>query len=351
MKSLHAHLLVPLVFFAALTGCDKEAEVSTSPAEPITDAPSPPKAEEPAAKEDAPTAQETPAQTTSVDAPAEESFMTGTPPVDIGAFGSAEPHEQADMHQRGIIRFTEDDFAHTTQQHWEQFDWTGFEAKRWGRYHVRLTYTMRMSTLPTQFKIAEQRLKKTLIASPDSRKTYLGTIYIPTTGPHPFSLYTSAKGVSSGLEIQEVAFIPAPEGEPVSQDGTSAITLPASSATTWSEMTRYEPNPEKQCLGFWTSADDFAEWEFEVNTPGRYTVTISHGCGGGNEGSEVAILSGDHRLTFTVADTGGFQSWKDLAIGEIAFDEAGTHTLIVDPVNQAKKAVLDVQKVVLTPVN
>ncbi len=272
-------------------------------------------------------------------------------PVDIGFFGSDEPHEREDMPRRGIITFTGDDGKHTTQQHWEQWDWEGFDAKRWGRYHVRITYTMRMSTLPMQFKVAEQRLKKTLKASYEPQKSYLGTVYIPAAGPQPFAMYSAAKGVSSGLEIQEVAFIPAPEGDPVAQDGKSAITLPAASATTWSEMMRYEPKPEKQCLGFWTSEEDFAEWEFEVAHPGKYEVVVTHGCGNGNDGSEVAVLSGEDRLTFKVADTGGFQNWKDVVVGEIAFAEAGTQRLVIDPLTRANKAVLDVRKVVLTPVN
>ena len=349
MKPIFTVAFAPLFLIAALTGCTPEAPTSSGDA-PAADAAPTEVVDgvEEVAKDES---TQTPAVDLKTVTAKPDAFGTEGPPVDIGGFGSEEPHETDDMHQRGIITFTGDDGTHTTQQHWEQFDWTGFEAKRWGRYHIRLTYTMRMSTLPMQFKVAEQRLKKTLIAAPEPRKTYLGTVYIPSTGPHPFSLYTSAKGVSSGIEIQEVAFIPAPEGEPIAQDGGSAITLSASGATTWSEAMRYEPKPEKQCLGYWTSEDDFAEWEFTVETPGRYQVTVSHGCGGGNEGSEVAILSGDHRLTFTVADTGGFQNWKDVAVGEVAFDKAGNHTLILDPVNRANKAVLDVQKVVLTPVN
>lgn len=342
MKVTRLCLLVPAALIGMLSACGKP----TPPAAGTADA------GESAVSPEAPAQDAAPA-TDGLD-PIQQAVQhpeTVSGPVDIGLFGTDEPHERDDMHQRGIIAVTGDEGKHTTQQHWEQWDWAGFEAKRWGRYHVRLTYTMRMSTLPMQFKISEQRLKKTLKAAHLPQKTYLGTVYIPASGPQPFALYTAAKGSSSGLEIQEVAFIPAPEGDPVAQDGKSAITLPASSATTWSETMRYEPKPEKQCLGFWTSEEDFAEWEFEVTHPGKYEVVVTHGCGNGNEGSEVAVLSGDDRLTFKVADTGGFQNWKDVVVGEVAFSDAGTQRLVVDPVTKANKAVLDVQKVVLRPVN
>jgi hypothetical protein len=78
-------------------------------------------------------------------------------------------------------------------------------------------------------------------------------------------------------------------------------------------------------------------------------VTVVHGCGGGNEGSEVAVKLGGQELKFTTQDTGGFQKWKELPIGEIEIAKSGLTRLVIDPVSKAKSAVLDVQKVVLTP--
>jgi hypothetical protein len=55
-------------------------------------------------------------------------------------------------------------------------------------------------------------------------------------------------------------------------------------------------------------------------------------------------------LKFATQDTGGFQKWQDVLAGEIEIKAAGTQRLVIDPVNKLKAAVLDVQKVVLTPV-
>ena len=62
------------------------------------------------------------------------------------------------------------------------------------------------------------------------------------------------------------------------------------------------------------------------------------------------MKQGDQALKFTVKDTGGFQKWSEVEIGEIEIKSAGNHRLVVAPENKTKSAVLDVQKVVLKPV-
>ena len=168
---------------------------------------------------------------------------------------------------------------------------------------------------------------------------------------YPFSIYAAATGAEPGFEIKEVAFVPAPEGPAPVQAADGSIVLEAGSATTWSETMRFEPKSEKNCLGFWTSADDFAEWDFEVTKPGRYKVSVVHGCGTGNEGSEVAVKLGEQELKFTVKDTGGFQKWSEEAVGEVEIKKAGKMRLVIDPLTKTKSAVLDVHKVLLAPVS
>lgn len=275
-------------------------------------------------------------------------------PVDVGDFGSDQPVERPNMPSRGIISFGPKDFVYQTGPHWEQWDWK-FTAKRWGTYNVRLTYTLKHATLPVQLKIGkpgeETRLKETLTGSVTPKKTYLGKIHLAEAGESPFSMYAPPSGANAGFVLMELAFIPAPEGGTISQSEDGSITLHAKDATTWSENMRYEPKPEKNCLGYWTSPDDYAEWEFDVKKPGKYKVAVVHGCGGGNHGSQVAVKSGDQTVKFTVQDTGGFQKWQEVQIGEIEIRAAGMNRLTIDPESKVKSAVLDVQKIVLTPVS
>jgi hypothetical protein len=322
-----------LVLAIALTACDKKPAAAPAPEK------STPKVEvKPVTAEAKP----------SSEAAKPVTEMPFPEAVDIGDFGSAEPVEREDLPTRGIITFGPSDYEHSNQAHWETYLWSKFKAKRWGKYQVRLTYTLRRASLGMQFRIGDLVSKKPLKSSVTPRRMYLGTVHIQNAGDFPFSMITPPAEDGS-FKLLEVALIPAAEGEAITQAADGSVTLLAKDATTWSETMRYEPKPEKNCLGFWTEADDFAEWEFTATKPGKYKVSVSYGCGGGNHGSEVELKQGKQSLKWTTQDTGGFQKWQDVSLGEIEITAAGTQRLVIDPVNKVKSAVLDVQKVVLTP--
>jgi hypothetical protein len=322
-----------LVLAIALTACDKKPAAASAPEK------STPKVEvKPVTEEAKPAAEPT--------KPAAE--MPFPESVDIGEFGSEEPVEREDLPTHGIITFGPSDYEHSNQAHWETYLWSKFKAKRWGKYQVRLTYTLRRASLGMQFRIGDLVSKKPLKSAVTPRRVYLGTVHIQNAGDFPFSMITPPAEDGS-FKLLELALIPTAEGEAITQAADGSVTLLAKDATTWSENMRYEPKPEKNCLGFWTEADDFAEWEFTATKPGKYKVSVSYGCGGGNHGSEVELKQGTQSLKWTTQDTGGFQKWQDVSLGEIEITAAGTQRLVVDPVNKVKSAVLDVQKVVLTP--
>ncbi|MBL9117262.1 MAG: hypothetical protein JNJ83_19805 [Verrucomicrobiaceae bacterium] len=268
---------------------------------------------------------------------------------DLFEFGSGEPLPRQDMPDRGIITLTHKQGIFRPLDHWEQYDWK-FDAKRWGHYELRLNYTLNHAGFTVQFKHGETRLKKKLGGSPVAKEVVVGELFIADAGPQELSLYAPQSSQAMGLAIEGVRLVPTNEGEPlIPQAADGKVVLLAKDATTWSETMRYEPKPEKNCLGYWTSPDDFAEWEFQVTKPGKYKAVVSYGCGGGNHGSEVEVKVGDQSAKFTVEDTGGFQKWKEIEAGIIEIKAEGSHRLIVDPVNKTKSAVLDIQKVVLVP--
>lgn len=321
------------VLAIALTACDKKPAAAPAPEK------STPKVEvKPATAEVKPTAAPT----------KPEAEMPFPDAVDIGDFGSAEPVERQDLPTRGIITFGPSEYEHSNQAHWETYLWSKFKAKRPGKYQVRLTYTLRRASLGMQFRIGDLVSKKPLKSSVTPRRMYLGTVHIQNAGDFPFSMITPPAEDGS-FKLIEVALIPTSEGEAITQAADGSVTLLAKDATTWSEVMRYEPKPEKNCLGFWTEVDDFAEWEFKATKPGKYKVSVSYGCGGGNHGSEVELKQGAQSFKWATQDTGGFQKWQDVSLGEIEITAAGTQRLVIDPVNKVKSAVLDVQKVVLTP--
>lgn len=130
---------------------------------------------------------------------------------------------------------------------------------------------------------------------------------------------------------------------------TGDIRLHAKDARVHAEKMRYEPQPNKNVLGFWTNASDWADWEFDVATAGTYEVEVQQGCGKGSGGAEVSVEIGDRTLKFTVQDTGHFQQMILQTIGQIEL-EAGKQTLAVKPQTKPGAAVMDLRRVVLRPV-
>ncbi|MFZ4767643.1 MAG: DUF5077 domain-containing protein [Roseimicrobium sp.] len=234
--------------------------------------------------------------------------------------------------------------------HWEQYNFP-LKAKRWGRYAVRLTYELKTSTLGVQLKFGAERLKKALTnTNGGTERTYLGELYIPAAGDHFVSLYTPQNVGYVQFYPKSLDFVPVGEGDDVKQNEDGSVALLAKDATTWSENMRYEPKPEKNCLGYWTDPQDFAEWEFTVEKPGKFAVTVHQGCGGGG-GSEVALFLQEQQVKFTVKDTGGFQKWAEVPAGELKIEKPGTYRLAVKPQSKSGKAIMDIQKVVLVPVS
>ncbi|MFO0849819.1 MAG: sulfatase-like hydrolase/transferase [Gemmataceae bacterium] len=143
---------------------------------------------------------------------------------------------------------------------------------------------------------------------------------------------------------------PNPAYHPNPQAADGSVTLHARTAFVHGTQLRYEPLPHKDTLGFWTKADDFATWEFELAKPGPFAVRVLQGCGTGSGGSEVEMAVGDAAVRFTVKETGGFQKFEPREVGTLTIDKPGRHTLTVRARSKPGAAVMDLRQVVLTPV-
>jgi hypothetical protein len=144
------------------------------------------------------------------------------------------------------------------------------------------------------------------------------------------------------LETTSIAVRPAADGR---------IVLHARDAVVHGRTLRYEPQPNKNTVGYWTDPADWVSWQFDVTKPGAYSVTILQGCGKGSGGSTVAFSVDEKQsLSVTVQDTGHFQNFVAREIGQFRFDQPGTYTLSVKPTHKPGLAVMDLREVTLTPV-
>lgn len=137
--------------------------------------------------------------------------------------------------------------------------------------------------------------------------------------------------------------------KPVVQGADGTILLHARDADVHGTTVRYEPEPNKNTIGYWTKADDWVSWDFEVKRPGAFRVVILQGCGKGSGGSEVEFAVGDQSVSVTVQDTGHFQNFVERNIGTVKLDEPGRYTLTVKPKSKPGVAVMDLRQVTLTP--
>lgn len=126
------------------------------------------------------------------------------------------------------------------------------------------------------------------------------------------------------------------------------IFLPAKLATTAGDNLRYEPQPHKNTVGYWSNVKATAEWKLSTSQKGSYEIDILQGCGTGHGGSTVDVQIGSQSRTFTVQETGHFQNfvWRTLGSVELPADE--TLTLKLVPQSKPGGAVMDVRAVRLS---
>ena len=128
----------------------------------------------------------------------------------------------------------------------------------------------------------------------------------------------------------------------------TTISLHASNAVVHGTMLRYEPATNKNCLGYWTRAEDWAEWNFTVAQSGEFEIEVWQGCGKGQGGSDIVFEIGETKLPFTVLETGHFQIFVPRRVGRLKL-AAGPHSFAVKPQTKKAGAVMDIREVRLVP--
>lgn len=274
---------------------------------------------------------------------------------DVKSAPEAKPYSVDVDRTRGVITVKAEDGTYQEGSHFAHWMWR-LNAPRWGRYFVRLRYTSTSAKIGVQVKIGEQVVKSYAPRSGGhaAHQEYgliLGHVYLDKAGEYPVVLLTGDKSKGPTFFVKAIDLLPAPESEEVAQGIDGTIELHAKSATTFSQILRFEPKAEKNCLGYWTDQNDWAEWEFGVSTPGKFRIAVVQGCGDGNGGSEVALMVNENTFKFQVEETGGFQNWKSRELGIVEIPHAGEHRIALKPLTKTGKAVMDVQKVVLIPIS
>lgn len=126
-----------------------------------------------------------------------------------------------------------------------------------------------------------------------------------------------------------------------------SIFLSARDATVHGTKLRYEI--AKSTLGYWSNADDWVSWEFEITQPGKLLVDLTESCGADSAGSHYTVEVGDQKLKDKVQETGSFRLFRLRRLGSLQFEKPGLYTLAVRVQDKPQLAVMDLRSIRLSP--
>lgn len=126
-------------------------------------------------------------------------------------------------------------------------------------------------------------------------------------------------------------------------DGT--ITLPAGEANLHGEAIQYESGHEHDNIGFWTRPEDWADWQFKVDKPGKFSVSAELASLGTGK-FEIAV--GDGKLTATAPNTGNYVKFETVTLGDVEIAAKGRATLSIKAVREDWSPI-NVRSVKLSP--
>ncbi|MBN2450167.1 MAG: alpha-L-fucosidase [Lentisphaeria bacterium] len=130
---------------------------------------------------------------------------------------------------------------------------------------------------------------------------------------------------------------------PQAADGS--VALPVAEAQLHGGL-RVEEKGGKPNIGFWTDAGDWAEWQMDIQTPGRFDVVAEVG---GLRPTRFTIEAGGGNVTAQTEATGSYDSFRAATLGQVEFPQAGPHALIIRPEREGWQP-LNLRDLTLRPV-
>ena len=139
-------------------------------------------------------------------------------------------------------------------------------------------------------------------------------------------------------------------------DGEGVLTLAARTARVTGGNLRLETAPGKdrlpvQNLGFWSDTTSTARWEVRLQPGRRYAVHLLHALSGDSRGGVIDVSLGENTLSVRIDQpTGGWQAYRDLAVGTILAPGEGEVDLVLQAASLDGHALLNLREVRLVPI-
>ncbi len=162
------------------------------------------------------------------------------------------------------------------------------------------------------------------------------TIAVPPSPPDPISS-TVALRVQGALVVENPVLGQAADG---------SLTLRAQDAITHGGQIQYESGGGKDNLGYWIDPSDWAEWEFDVKSAGRFAVSAEIAAEGSGS---FEVKCGDSVVTGIAPKTGNYVKFETVDLGVIIISAVGRRSLSVRPVRGGWQP-MNLKAIRLTPV-
>ncbi|MDE3066640.1 MAG: alpha-L-fucosidase [Verrucomicrobiota bacterium] len=133
---------------------------------------------------------------------------------------------------------------------------------------------------------------------------------------------------------------------PILQKPDGSVLLPASEARLHGSTLQYESGGPLDDIGYWTNPEDWADWEFKVERPGKFTVSAVIAA---PAPASFELSAAGQTLRCAAPVTGSYVTFKPVELGVIEISVAGRVTLAVHPVKAGWQP-MNLKAVKLTPV-
>ena len=132
----------------------------------------------------------------------------------------------------------------------------------------------------------------------------------------------------------------------VRPDDNGTLTLLASKARIYGPSIVFESRYGN--LGYWSSQDDYAVWNFELSEAGVFAVVLDYASAESAAGDRYRLLLGGEEISGVVASTGSWDEYRQLQIGKIELSP-GKHELLFRSSGPIKSALIDLRTIELRP--
>jgi len=125
------------------------------------------------------------------------------------------------------------------------------------------------------------------------------------------------------------------EGQPdiqpsvIVQKRDGSVILSASEARLHGTTFQYESGGQLDNIGYWTTPEDWADWEFRIKRPGQFTVS---GLIAAPASGDFEIFAAGQTLRCSAPNTGNYLTFASVKLGEVKISSAGKTVLAVRPI-------------------